>query len=117
MTTVRDTIISELCDSVCTVTFIKVNGERRVILGTLRNEVLGDNEYTGTSSDDVIPMFDLDDDHWKSARVDSLIKVETNSKVYTWVGEEYNYEEVFAERNEDAASTYPGKVAVLLIRD
>jgi hypothetical protein len=81
----RDEMIANLASSVCEVTFKKANGEERVMRCTLVSDllppkvvttpILEDLETPKTQkkpSIDVIPVFDLHANGWRSFRVDSV---------------------------------------------
>jgi hypothetical protein len=67
----------------CEVTFLKVNGEERQLLCTLREEYIKQFETPKTNetvtrkkSDDVISVFDIENNGWRSFRKDSVIRFE-----------------------------------------
>lgn len=74
-----------LTERAVTITFIKTDGDERVMNCTLNGELItGKTEpktkETKTStrkvSDEVLPVFDLENDGWRSFRYDSITKVE-----------------------------------------
>ena len=71
----------------CEVTFLKVSGEERQLLCTLREEYIKQFEtpkdtpkdsttepVTRKKSDDVISVFDIENNGWRSFRKDSVIR-------------------------------------------
>ena len=73
--TKRDTLVEGLKRDVLTVSFTKVNGEERIMNCTLHESLLPE-AVAGTSSKkenpDVIAVWDIDKDAWRSFRVDSV---------------------------------------------
>lgn len=84
MTTDRDEMLTMLRSGVCRVTFTKVNGELRKMRGTLLRDLipteyqpktlLDDPKELETKPDntDIIKVFDLDANGWRSFRVSSV---------------------------------------------
>jgi hypothetical protein len=74
-------LVEKLQNGVVTVTFDKVNGEERVMKATLLSEYLPVQEDSGVPSrevsDEVIPVWDVEKQDWRSFRVDSVKKVLT----------------------------------------
>jgi hypothetical protein len=82
------TIHDMLKNTQCEITFLKVNGEERQLLCTLREEYIKQFEtpkdtpkattetVTRKKSDDVISVFDIENNGWRSFRKDSVIRVE-----------------------------------------
>lgn len=78
--------LSLLKVNICSVTFIKVNGDTRVMRCTLNPSVIPVSEYsedklkedteTQGASKDVIRVYDLEVMGWRSFRVDSVIVFE-----------------------------------------
>jgi len=64
-----------LKDSVCSVTFEKVNGEVRKMRCTLQDSVLPKQEGKSKKeqSDEVVSVWDLDKDSWRSFRIDKIL--------------------------------------------
>lgn len=82
----RDNIKALLREGVCEVVFIKANGERRVLRGTLKSSLLPEEHLpkgTGRATPpnlDVVKVFDLEGNAWRSFRLDrteSVTRVET----------------------------------------
>ena len=73
--TKRETLVNGLKKDVLTINFTKVNGEERVMNCTL-NETLLPEAITSDSEKkenlDVIAVWDIDKDAWRSFRVDSV---------------------------------------------
>lgn len=68
----------ELIENVCEITFNKVNGEVRTIVGTLKSELTPQRNETASNRAKnymVLPFFDLEEGIFKSFRVDNLIKL------------------------------------------
>jgi hypothetical protein len=74
--------ISDLARSnIISVTFTKKNGETRTMKCSLKDEyIVGQKEKESTSvrktNDDVLPVWDLDINEWRSFRIDSVKGVE-----------------------------------------
>jgi hypothetical protein len=72
----RENIINILRNSEATVTFLKKDGSKRVMKCTLRPDVLpalkGSNHK---KNEDVLPVWDLEKNAWRSFRLDSIIKI------------------------------------------
>ena len=74
--------ISDLARSnIISVTFTKKNGEMRTMKCSLKDEyIVGQKEKESTSvrktNDDVLPVWDLDINEWRSFRIDSVKGVE-----------------------------------------
>ncbi len=84
MTTFSKSYVSELArrkDLV--VTFTKNNGENRVMNCTLRPEVLPENtsKTKRPENPDVLSVWDLDKNAWRSFRLDSISSVQYESGV------------------------------------
>ena len=66
--------------NIVNVTFTKINGEKRVMRCTLMQDLLPpapvDTTKARKSCDDVVAVFDLDADGWRSFRLDSVIGYE-----------------------------------------
>jgi len=74
----RRVILAEwLSQGVCTVTFTKVDGTVRVMPCTLKDELLPAvvTESTRKISPDVMRVFLLDKQEWRSFRLDNVISV------------------------------------------
>ena len=75
----QDSIKSELQNGVVEVTFVKVDGTERVMRCTLNEGKIPEASRPKESgkqravNPDVQPVFDLDEQHWKSFRWDSLV--------------------------------------------
>jgi hypothetical protein len=73
----REELIELLKTDIFKVVFTKVNGERREMFCTLRNELLPEGERSERKpSSGTVPVWDLDKDAWRSFRIESLISVE-----------------------------------------
>jgi hypothetical protein len=118
---IREMLIDELKESVCQITFTKVDGTIRTIRGTLRPEVftedLKEDNIDTDRNQEVIPFYDVDADHWKSARLDSIKFLVTNDKVYTWIDEaNLHLPYVVLEAQQDARAVGGQRNIVVLIR-
>lgn len=88
-----ETIQDMLKNTRCEVTFLKVNGDERRLLCTLREEYIKQYEtpkespkespkvpqpetVTRKKSDDVISVFDVEINQWRSFRKDSVVSVQ-----------------------------------------
>ena len=76
----RNILIEALTKHECTVTFTKVNGETRVMPGTLREDVIPTVEHKGTKkpNDSVVSVWCLDKREWRSFRVDNVVDLQIN---------------------------------------
>lgn len=72
----REAIINILRNSEVIVTFLKKDGTKRKMLCTLKPEVLpplkGSNH---ARNEEVLPVWDLEKNAWRSFRLDSIIKI------------------------------------------
>jgi len=74
----RKTLLEGLKKNVMKVTFTKVNGDERVMRCTLHDSVLPDQPISGIKKKenmDVLSVWDLDNDGWRSFRLDSIKEV------------------------------------------
>lgn len=72
----RQEIIDLLQDKTCLVTFKKKDETERRMLCTLQPNVIPIVKGTGVKkTDDVISVFDIEKEDWRSFRVDSVISV------------------------------------------
>ena len=73
----RDDLVKLLKTKEVTVVFKKVSGDLREMHCTLKEEVLP--KIKGTSvrkrNEEVLPVWDLDKEEWRSFRLDSIIEV------------------------------------------
>lgn len=77
----REDMITELTKRNCQVTFKKLNGEQRQMLCTLQEEVIPkatkadplSMQKVRAISDEVIPVWDVSKQAWRSFRVDSVV--------------------------------------------
>lgn len=61
----------------CKVTFIKKNGERRVMLASLNPDLVKDR-ILGTGRkvpEHIIPVIDLEKDEWRSFDINSVVEI------------------------------------------
>jgi hypothetical protein len=77
----RDTLKNNLFRMNAKITFLKANGETREMNCTLREEVMPPKKSSPLErklSPDVLPVWDLDANGWRSFRYDSIIDVVYN---------------------------------------
>ena len=67
----RSEMVDMLRQQVCQVRFIKVNGEERDMQCTLKEDLIPTEKKP---KDDVIKVFDVDQQDWRSFRVDNVTK-------------------------------------------
>lgn len=73
----REEMINLLKARDCMVTFYKKDGTTREMKCTLREDVIPEVKGTGPKrTEDTISVFDLENDGWRSFRVDSVIHIE-----------------------------------------
>ena len=77
----RNQVEELLHNKEATITFTKVDGTKRVMRCTLNESLIPKTSQVKSSgkklvSNEVLPVFDLDAQHWKSFRWDSLLNVE-----------------------------------------
>lgn len=69
-----------LKDGPAVITFVKSNGEERKMRCTLAEDVVPQyekkTEKVKTKNDDVLPVWDLDKQEWRSFRLDSIKLIE-----------------------------------------
>lgn len=75
----RSQVIELLANNVVEVTFTKKNGEERTMKCTLKQDLIETFSNTSPTSNsnrknnfDVVPVYDLDKNEWRSFRVDSI---------------------------------------------
>ena len=70
----RETLVEGLKRNVLTINFTKVNGDERVMNCTLHESMLPEptKESTKKENPDVIAVWDIDNNGWRSFRVDSV---------------------------------------------
>lgn len=78
----RSDVSKLLRESDCWVVFTKKDGTKRTMLASLRSEVIGDYEKkTGRTrpvNEDILPVWDIEADAWRSIVVDNIISVEAS---------------------------------------
>lgn len=84
----RDLLLEELRENVIEVTFDKVNGERRVLRCTLREDLLpkpynmeADNNFH-RANNKVIACWDVHSKGWRSFRIESVLYVQNINEQY-----------------------------------
>ena len=77
----REEVVESLQQNKCIVDFTKVNGEKRVMYCTLREEDIPVDKKPKSysfSHDTVVRAFDIIKQEWRSFRVDNLISINSN---------------------------------------
>ena len=74
----KNILLEALRNNICTVTFTKVNGEKRVMPCTLKEDVIPKVEHKGIKkpNDAVVSVWCVDKSAWRSFRVDSVLDVQ-----------------------------------------
>ena len=74
----KDILLTALKNNICTVTFTKVNGEKRVMPCTLKEDVIPKQEPKGIKkpNDAVVSVWCTDKREWRSFRVDNVLDLE-----------------------------------------
>jgi len=79
----KETMVESLHKGVCQVTFEKTDGSKRVMNCTLNSSYLPQNlneeSETKESNPNVIPVWDIDANSWRSFRIDSVEEFQTGS--------------------------------------
>lgn len=72
----RDDLVTRLHEGILEITFDKLDGERRVLLGTL---LLEDNSLLGTKertvNRDTVQLWDKEKEAWRSIRLDRIVSI------------------------------------------
>jgi len=68
----RSEMIEQLQNHICEVSFTKVNGDERVMTCTLMDVFLPETKGNSKNNEEVIPVYDVMADGWRSFRVDSV---------------------------------------------
>lgn len=78
-----ETLKNLLKTNVMVVTFNKVNGDKRIMNCTLREDVLPeyDSDSTRKKSDNVLSVWDVDRGDWRSFRYDSVTSFQIGGDV------------------------------------
>ena len=66
-------MIETLKNEIVEVTFVKKNGDRRVMLCTLIEDIIPSVTGTSVQNPDVTVVYDIEADGWRSFRNDSII--------------------------------------------
>jgi hypothetical protein len=76
----RNILLEALIKHECTVTFIKVNGETRVMPCTLKEDLVPKVEPKGTKkpNEAVVSVWCIDKKEWRSFRVDNVVDLQIN---------------------------------------
>lgn len=76
----RDWLIELLAEQPATVTFTKKDGTERVMKCTLQSEEVEYDEKktdrTKAANPEVLPVYDMEAEGWRSFRIDAITKVE-----------------------------------------
>lgn len=68
----RDKLITVLRNWDATIVFTKVDGTERTMKCTLREDVIGEGDMQPADSGDVIHVWDIEKDAWRSIRFSSI---------------------------------------------
>ena len=69
----REQMIEVLKNGMANVVFVKLNGEERHMLATLRPDLLPETKGTGRAPNpDLITVLDVEKNEWRAFRVDSI---------------------------------------------
>jgi hypothetical protein len=105
---------------ICEITFQKVDGTIRKISGTLMDDYLDAETKTYETNykvnDNVLPFYDVDDEHWKSARLDSIILFSTDDHLYHWTNAENAIDPYLVVPRDVIETQRHGKDYTLLVR-
>ena len=76
----REDVANILSKGIYTVSFTKVNGEHRNMRCTLKNDLIPETQSNTQSetrkiNEDVLAVWDLENNGWRSFRLDSLISI------------------------------------------
>lgn len=75
----RNEILDKLKNNICKVSFTKINGDKRVMPCTLREDILpakNENKSTKKVNENVVNVWVTDINNWRSFRVDSVSEIE-----------------------------------------
>ena len=73
----RDILIKNLQKKTMRITFTKVNGEERIMDGSLQENLVPEtNESNRKQNEEVLPVFDINKGEWRSFRLDSITNIE-----------------------------------------
>ena len=74
----KDILLTALKNNICAVTFTKINGEKRVMPCTLKEDIIPKQEHRGTKkpNDAVVSVWCVDKSEWRSFRVDNVLDLE-----------------------------------------
>ena len=81
----RDFLVNELRNGNVKVTFTKTDGTERVMVCTLQESVVvpyeKKTEKVKQPNEDILPVWDLDNDAWRSFKLSSIAAIETGVQV------------------------------------
>jgi len=77
---VKKTVVEILQENICEITFRKVNGEERVMLCTLKDDLLPmqlatESKISRKLNKEVVRVYDLEKEDWRSFRIDSFLDI------------------------------------------
>lgn len=79
----KEKIVTALKSDFCKIVFTKVNGDERLLVGTLRADILPETVDNGDSTKtkkpynpNVVSLWEMETSAWRSFRVDSVIEFE-----------------------------------------
>lgn len=78
---IKEDLLSQLQNNICTITFTKINGEQRVMPCTLKEGIVPLFESKGTRkpTDELLSVWCTDKSAWRSFRVDSVTDLAVGS--------------------------------------
>lgn len=68
----KEAIVSRAKNGTVIVKFTKKDGSARTLFGTLSSKVVPETKGVRTSSPEVVTLFDIQKQEWRSIRVDSI---------------------------------------------
>lgn len=78
----NEEIVAKLTAEICEVTFIKKDGSERVMICTLKNDIIPYVSATKPATDwaqvDYIPVYDLEEQAWRAFKPSKVIKFESS---------------------------------------
>ena len=87
MTKKREILVEGLKKNVMRITFTKLNGDERVMLCTLHDSILPEqpiSEIKKKVNPDTLSVWDLDNNGWRSFRLDSIKEMKVVEVVEDW---------------------------------
>ena len=76
----KNILLEALRNNICTVIFTKVNGEKRVMPCTLKEDIIPKVEHKGIKKPNnaVVSVWCTDKKEWRSFRVDNVVDLQIN---------------------------------------